>query len=397
VNEQLIIRLGSLATQPVQWLVWSPLTEEIIASGRLAQATELPELASRLGQRPVIALVPACDVVLKTIALPGKPTRQLLQALPFMLEEEQAEDIEQLLIVQGKSLQQNNQYQQQVAVVRRALLESWLGWLQEAGFSVQRMVPDALLLPEMPEQAVAIECGEQWLLRQGPWQVSCIDSSWWPDYLSLLALPSVLSYSPWPEHVLQAHQLAPAELPLALLARQLTSHPFNLLQGDYAPKRPQNKYWQQWQLSATLAGVCLGVYLLSVGLEAWQLKRQASNAQAEAMAMYKSKFPNERVFNLKQNVTRKLAASGGGDPNQSLVGLLSQVQPLLAQQSGLTLDNLKFDGKKAELRFQATADGFQSFEQLKNALQQQGFQVEQGALSNINGKVQGTITMRGKA
>ncbi len=48
MNEQLIIRLGSLATQPVQWLVWSSLTEEVIASGRLAQATELPELAQLL-------------------------------------------------------------------------------------------------------------------------------------------------------------------------------------------------------------------------------------------------------------------------------------------------------------------------------------------------------------
>jgi len=397
VNEQLIIRLGSLATQPVQWLVWSSLTEEVIASGRLAQATELPELAQRLGQRPVIALVPACDVVLKTIALPGKPTRQLLQALPFMLEEDQAEDIEQLLIVQGKSHLINNQHQQQVAVVRRSVLETWLSWLQDAGFSVNRMIPDALLLPDLPEQAVAIECGEQWLLRQGSWQVSCIDSSWWPDYLALLALPSVLSYSPWPEHILQPHQLAPAELPLALLARQLPSQSFNLLQGDYAPKRPQNKLWQQWRLSGTLAAVALLLYLGTVGLEAWQFKRQANDANAQAMALYKSKFPNERVFNLKQNVTRKLAANGGGDPNQSLVGLLSQVQPLLAQQPGLVLDNLKFDGKKAELRFQATADGFQSFEQLKNALQQQGFQVEQGALSNINGKVQGTITMRGKA
>ena len=397
MNEQLIIRLGSLATQPVQWLVWSSLTEEVIASGRLAQATELPELAQRLGQRPVIALVPACDVVLKTIALPGKPTRQLLQALPFMLEEDQAEDIEQLLIVQGKSHLINNQHQQQVAVVRRSVLETWLSWLQDAGFSVNRMIPDALLLPDLPEQAVAIECGEQWLLRQGSWQVSCIDSSWWPDYLALLALPSVLSYSPWPEHILQPHQLAPAELPLALLARQLPLQSFNLLQGDYAPKRPQNKLWQQWRLSGTLAAVALLLYLGTVGLEAWQFKRQANDANAQAMALYKSKFPNERVFNLKQNVTRKLAASGGGDPNQSLVGLLSQVQPLLAQQPGLVLDNLKFDGKKAELRFQATADGFQSFEQLKNALQQQGFQVEQGALSNINGKVQGTITMRGKA
>jgi general secretion pathway protein L len=397
VNEQLIIRLGSVVTQPVQWLVWSSLSEEVIASGLLAQASELPQLAQRLGQRPVVALVPACDVVLKTVLLPGKPTRQLLQALPFMLEEDQAEDIEQLLIVQGKALVEGNQHQQQVAVVRRSVLESWLSWLQNAGFSVQKMLPDALLLPDLPAQAVAIECGEQWLLRQGPWQVSCIDSSWWSEYLALLALPSVLSYSPWPEHILQPHQLAPAELPLALLARQLPAQSFNLLQGDYAPKRPQNKHWQQWRLSASLAGICLLVYLLSVGLEAWQFQRQATIANAEAMSLYKSKYPNERVFNLKQNVSRKLAASGGGDPNQSLVGLLSQVQPLLAQQSGLVLDNLRFDGRKAELRFQATADSFQSFEQLKNALQQQGFQVDQGALSNINGKVQGTITLRGKA
>ena len=29
--------------------------------------------------------------------------------------------------------------------------------------------------------------------EEGPWQVSCIDAGWWPDYLGLLALPSVRS------------------------------------------------------------------------------------------------------------------------------------------------------------------------------------------------------------
>ena len=397
MNEQLIIRLGSQACEPVDWLVWSVLTDEVIASGRLAAATELPLLAERLGTRPVTALVPACDVVLKTVPLPGKPNRQLLQALPFMLEEDQAEDIEQLLILPEKAVLNDGIYSQQLAVVRRSTLEMWLDWLQQAGFRVQKMLPDALLLPDLAGQAVAIELAGQWLLRQGPWQVSCVDRDWWAEYLALLALPSVLSYSPWPEQVLQPHQLAPAELPLALLAKQLPAQSFSLLQGEYAPKKPQNKLWQQWQLSIALAGACFLLYLTTVGLEAWQYQRQATQAKAEALALYKTKFPNERVLNLQQNVKRKLAASGGGDPNQSLVGLLSQLQPLLAQQTGMQLDNLRFDGKKAELRFQATAAGFQNFEQLKNALQQQGFQVEQGALSNINGKVQGTITMRGKA
>lgn len=396
MNEQLIIRLGSTAQAAVDWLVWSALTEEVIASGRLHNAAELPQLAQRLGQRPVVALVPACDVVLKTVPLPGKPNRQLLQALPFMLEEDQAEDIEQLLLLQGQTLQHEGQYSQQVAVVRRVMLEQWLDWLQQAGFSVQRMVPDALLLPDA-ELPVAIEVSSQWLLKQGPWQVSCIDASWWPDYLALLELPLLLSYSPWPEAVLQQHQLAPAELPLVLLARQLSSQSFTLLQGEYAPKKPQNKYWQQWRLSLSLAAATVLLYLLSVGLESWQYQRQATAARTAAAELYKSKYPNERIVNLKRQVERKLAANGGGDPNQSLVGLLSQLQPLLAQQPGVKLDNLRYDSKKSELRFQATADGFQSFEQLKTQLQQQGFTVDQGALSNIAGKVQGTITMRSKA
>ncbi len=396
MNEQLIIRLGSTAQAAVDWLVWSALTEEVIASGRLHNAAELPQLAQRLGQRPVVALVPACDVVLKTVPLPGKPNRQLLQALPFMLEEDQAEDIEQLLLLQGQTLQHEGQYSQQVAVVRRVMLEQWLDWLQQAGFSVQRMVPDALLLPDA-ELPVAIEVSSQWLLKQGPWQVSCIDASWWPDYLALLELPLLLSYSPWPEAVLQQHQLAPAELPLVLLARQLSSQSFTLLQGEYAPKKPQNKYWQQWRLSLSLAAATVLLYLLSVGLESWQYQRQATAARTAAAELYKSKYPNERIVNLKRQVERKLAANGGGDPNQSLVGLLSQLQPLLAQQPGVKLDNMRYDSKKSELRFQATADGFQSFEQLKTQLQQQGFTVDQGALSNIAGKVQGTITMRSKA
>ncbi len=89
-------------------------------------------------------------------------------------------------------------------MLSRQRLEQWLDWLQQAGFTVQRMVPDALLLPELEQQPVAIELAaqghnqSQWLLKQGPWQVSCVDQNWWSDYLALLELPSVLSYSPWP-------------------------------------------------------------------------------------------------------------------------------------------------------------------------------------------------------
>ena len=43
----------------------------------------------------------------------------------------------------------------------------------------------------------------------------------------------------------------------------------------------------------------------------------------------------------------------------------------------MSLDNLRYDAKRSELRFQAKGDGFQSFEKLKAALEQAGFIVEQ--------------------
>ena len=63
----------------------------------------------------------------------------------------------------------------------------------------------------------------------------------------------------------------------------------------------------------------------------------------------------------------------------------------------MLLNSLKYESKKAELKLLATAASFQRFEALKAQLQQQGFQVEQGALSQIEGKVQGTLTLRSKS
>lgn len=396
MSEQLIIRLGSQAEEPIWWLVWASDSQEVIASGQLNHADELSDLAQYIGTtRPLTALVPACDVVLKSVPLPSKPTRQLLQALPFMLEEEQAEEIEQLLVLPGKAEQQGEQYLQQVAIVRRALVVQWIDWLQQAGFNLRQMVPDALLLPAL-ELPTTIELGRQWLLRQGEWQVSCIDQSWWADFLQLAAPGELLSYSPWPaELAAQPAQLAPAELPLALLAQQLSPQSFNLLQGEFAPKRPQSKLWQQWRLSASLALATLLVYLVTVGMQGYKAGSQAQADIQAANQMYKQRFPQERVVNLRRQVERKLAASGGSD--SSMVGLLAQIQPSLSSMPGMTLDNLRYDVKKSELRFQATAADFAAFEQLKGKLQQQGLQVEQGALSQIEGKVQGTLAIRGKA
>ncbi len=394
MSEQLVIRLGSRAEHSISWLVWASHNQEVIASGELANAGQLGQLAERLGNRPVVALVPASDVTLKQVTLPAKPNRQLLQALPYMLEEEQAEDIEQLFLALGAVEQHDGQYSQQVAVCQHERLQQWLSWLQDAGFSVSRMLPDALLLPEQQLPA-CIQLQDQWLLKQSRWQVSAVDATWWGDYLQLAALPVLTSYSPWPQELMQSHQLAAPELPLALLASQLPQTDFNLLQGEYKTKRKINPQLQLWRSSCVLLAACLALYLLQLGWNNWQLGRQSTALQQQSQALYLQAFPNERIVNLNLQLQQKLAAVGGNN-EQSFLHLLDSLQQQLAKVPDINLENLRFDGKRTELRFQAKGDGFQSFEKLKSALEQAGFSVDQGALSNDGGKVQGSVAIRGK-
>ncbi|MCB5227246.1 type II secretion system protein GspL [Alishewanella sp. 16-MA] len=395
MNEHIIIRLGSQPEQSISWLVWAPLTQEVIASGEIAAVSELPQLAARLGSaRAVVALVPAADVLLKKVALPAKPNKQLLQALPYMLEEEQAEDIDKLYIALGKVEQLAEQYWQQVAICQRHRLEQWLGWLQEAGFKVVRLVPDALLLPAT-RLPCCIELQQQWLLRQDEWQATSIESGWWPDYLALAQLPQVLSYSPWPAHVQHLHDTAAPELPLALLAKGLNETDFNLLQGSYAPKRAQNRYWQQWKLTAMIGGLCCLLYFVQLGTEVYQQKQQLAATEQQLRALYLETFPNDRIVNLSRQVRQKLQTVGAGKQEPHFLNLLAVLQQRLEKLPDLKLDSLRYDASRQELRFGASAAGFQSFEQLKSQLEQAGYQVEQGALSNDGNRVQGSVVMRG--
>lgn len=395
MNEQLIIRLGSQPQQPISWLVWSAVAKEIIASGQLASADELSALSERLGRRPVVALVPAADVVLSEVLLPSKPNRQIIQALPYMLEEEHAEDIEQLYLALGQCQQRGKEYWQQVALCKKVQLEQWVGSLVVAGFQPMQLLPDALLLPLHQDGASAIELAGQWLLRQGPWQASSIEAGWWPDFLSLANIDLIHSYSPWPAELLQNVQAAEPELPLALLAQQLPDQRFSLLQGQYAPKKARNKVWSLWQSSIAIGAACLAVYLITLGVQVWQQAQLLQQQKAELVTLYKSRFPAESTRDIPRQLARKLQGAGAVQ-DASLFSLLTDLQQELAATTNVRLDNLKYDQKTSELRFQAEADSFQRFDNLKTRLEQKGFEVKQGALSNEAGKVQGTVAMKVK-
>ena len=138
----LVIRLGADEETPASWIVADSdgTRRSESRSGTLAEA------AADVGDRPVIALVPASSTATMTVDLPAKGAR-LRAALPFALEDFVADEIEELHFAPGDRFPSGRL---PVVVVAHEKMQSWLKRLQEAGISPTRVVPENHGLARVP-------------------------------------------------------------------------------------------------------------------------------------------------------------------------------------------------------------------------------------------------------
>lgn len=76
--------------------------------------------------------------------------------------------------------------------------------------------------------------------------------------------------------------------------------------------------------------------------------------------------------------------------------MLAKLQPAFAKVPALKPESVKFDGKRQELRIQATAKDYQAFEQFSVALAIANLIVKQGSQSNQGDQVSGSFSISNK-
>ncbi|MDG1752896.1 MAG: type II secretion system protein GspL [Thalassotalea sp.] len=400
MTENLIIRLGSNYNDVIHWMVWAAHEQEIIASGQLSNAGQLSQLTDKAQSRDVVVLVPSCDVALKSLHVPAKSQKAIRQAAPYMLEDELAQDVEQLFFAYGDNKQVSNNDNCFVAVVEHQQMLLWLSWLNDANIATKRMLPDVLALPDAQEQWQAIMIGDQVLLKQSHWQGSLFDENLWQQANHLwknLDNVNINAFSSLPvcdENVATHPQ--PEELPLALFAQQLPQQKFNLLQGEFQVKSKRSPVIKTW---AWAAGIALMALFVNIGLKSatlWQINSQNVALEQQIIEKYKSAFPNTqrvRISTIRSQLKRKMAEIGATNNDESFLMMLSKIQPAFSQVSQLKPESIKFDGNRNELRMQATASGYQQFEQFKTLLENQQFSVSQGAQNNQGDQVTGSFSI----
>lgn len=395
--EQLIVRLGSHQDAPINWLVWSSSEEEIIASGELPNAEALSTLSERAGQRPVIALAPTSDVLLKWVTLPPRAGRKVLSALPFMLEDELANDIsEQFFAIGPKKANE-----QAVAIVSHEKMTLWRSWMEQAGLFCDRLIPDVLAVPHYESGWSVLTVGDNLLVRQDSFAGLQGEITWMLPMLSHYTsqqedLTKISNYADMDLSSLPNTDIsaAPLELPMHVLAKEAMACKFNLFQGTYVVKRKRTGNLQQWRVAAVLGVLALSTALVDKTVTLYQLKSQNDALGAQIDETVNSGFPNiggYRNVKLKLQSELNKLQQGGGDASMLL--MLEQLASAF-EQSSVHPQTLRFDASRTELRLQAVGQSFEAIEQFTRFAQQAGFTVEQGAINNRDDVVIGTVSIR---
>lgn len=412
MSEFLTVRLSSEHNVPIQWLVWSTNQSEVIASGQLDSYLQLEELVPYAQQRTTIVLLSSSDVVMTTVDIPAGAARQFESMLPYLVEDEIAQDADELHF----SVLEKSGQKASVCGVDQNWLSQILGQFKQLGIEIKKVLPDGLALPIVDNGMSAVQVGKQWLMRKNAYQAVAVDQDWLPLFCQSdwflgseadtegAAEQSIQCYSELPdESVLVGStckwEQQPATLVMQILAQEAIASSINLLTGYFKPKSSLLKYWKTWQKVAIASIFLIAVLATQQVLLVNQYEAQVKAYRAESERIFRSVFPDKRkiptVSYLKRQMTteqQRLSGSGQADSMLTWINLLPKT---LGTISSIELQSLKYDGNRGEVRLQASGADFQNFEQARVKLSEQ-FNVEQGQLNRTGDSVMGSFVLKRK-
>lgn len=392
------------ADPPLEWLFSDPAR----AGHRVVRATGA-EVAPEVGAARVVLLAPTEEVLLTEAALPGRNRQRLLQALPYALEEQLIDDVDQMHFVLGPSLGEGRY---STAVVHRGRLEQWLSLTQVGGIHLDAVIPDVLALP-LAEGAwtVFLEAGRV-LVRTGPYGGFAATPDTAPMLLAHAlggagdAVPGVIrvydAAGTGGDFLRPAASQPPLEtLPysgglLGLAAESGAGRTLNLLQGEFSPRAQLSRRLRPWYATAALVAALLILQPAVFAYEHWQASQRSERLRQAIESTYREAFPEaQRIVNPRAQMEarlRELRARAGGTGG-GFIDMLAVAGPLLDGE-GIHLRSLRY--REGQLDVELEAADFQRLEGLKEQLSKAGLSIEIQSATSREDKVDGRLLIRGE-
>lgn len=412
--ENLFIRLGGLDAQeqvPVEWL----LLDEVSGVIRSRGEDPLDELASITAEMKwsgkTIVLVPGEHVLFTSASIPSRQMRKILQALPYMVEEQLANDVEESHFAVGE---RSGRGEVSVAVVDRALMQTWTEILVQAGFTAQVMVSDSLCVPMIDEHQNILIDGGRALIRTDKNRATAIDRTLLGTLLSLQEngqdSEQTVSFLIDPEEEeaisLEVTQWE-AELnhpaskqlldysPFETLCRNYDSGAFNLLQAEFKPVEATSDSATSWQSVALVAAGCFFLHILLLLGKGAYLSFEADQVKQDVLALYTDVYPNDKnIRDIRRRWQAHLRGSNAAAQQADFLTVFGEAARNMGG-SRLQLDNVNFNEQRGDLILQMQATSSDRLVEYVQRLVKLGMAAEIGTINQDDQVVNGSIKIRG--
>ena len=420
----LLLRLPRTPEEPATWLVAS-------ASGAPLAATHsgpLADAAAAAAGRRLCALVPGSDVLLAEPELPAKSGSRLQQLVPYALEEQLADNIDELHFALGRRAADSQRTP--VAVVARELMNEWLAELRAAGLEPDCLYADSELLPANPGQAVALLEEDTVFVRAPGAPPVSLPTDALAEALDIAASPpraaGALAAAPaadaaaesgaagaarglilysgtaeWQQHSAQVEQArAPfasvkvqllSDGPLALFAQQLPgTAAINLLQGSYAPKSSRAAGLSAWRVAALLLLALVALHVVGKAAELRVLKAREHELDASIRDTFHRAMPADPgTTDARRRMEQRLAALRTGGGSSGLLGALQAVAQARGGVAATSVQSLNFHDGLLELTLNAPDAA--SLDHLSQQLRNGGWQADLVGGNTVGSAYQGRV------
>jgi general secretion pathway protein L len=372
--EYLVIRLAEDHDDAASWIAVDDNGTRVSApnSGPLESA------AREVGAREVIVLVPSTRVVTTLVDIPVKRGPRLLAALPYALEEQLADDVENLHFAAGTRYEDGRL---PVAVIAREQMLGWLAALEAAGISPARVVPENHGLARIPGTMSLLAAEGKVMFNDGGAEEFVLQDIRPSEALALAgALDEASPDDPdKPAHLLvycepadeqrfeqdwtdlrqklagvDVHLLTDGVLP-RLAVTVASGRGINLLQGRFAVRSDAGAMFRPWRLAAILLVTLGAIGIASKGVDYYRLGQEEAALKAQFTEIYREIRPQDTREIIDPVATVNSVRRSFGSPVAVQVFLpsLQQLGQAIQQNTGAEIEAISYRAGVIDVRLSA--------------------------------------------
>jgi general secretion pathway protein L len=359
----------------------------------------------------VSLVLPSELALLQTVQLPSRNQRQALQALPFVVEEQLAGDIEDVHLAVGLRKPDGVW---PVMVVDVATMSAIVRCSEQAGLLLHSVMVDAQMLP-VAEKGLTIAFQQERVLVSTENTMTAFDVHSATEMLHLFLGDTTptqvdLYYSDhYESHPLLAQQLATEFSALggtqvkhysditnvlSILLKNNTTSVINLLQGQFAIKQPAGKNpLVKWVVVAFLV-LWLGQCAIQI-VSGWYFNHRADVMDTQMAEQFKQLFPDaRRVGNVRKQLESRLLEGASANNSESFSKLFStsiQVLSGLKDYQSIVIDELRYDSQESQLELEVKAKSIDQLDQFKQAVEKAGLSAKISSANDSDGSITGRM------